>query len=192
MKRLNWITDADGHAYMRMRQSQNTCRSQLNPNENWMDSILKDASLDFTRQAIWGKRVFDFWNSSLGIAIEVDGSDHEARYDQYRDEYNFRRSGIVVLRVTNRNTVDAMLVINRIKSEVKWKVRKEMLGLNDNTKAGRRVLSSRDCPPFYLPMYLRGDLSFVPLAQQRTQRGPIRALSGKQKENRTYEKHGTH
>ena len=27
----------------------------------------------WSRQAIWGKRIFDFWCATLGIAVEVDG-----------------------------------------------------------------------------------------------------------------------
>lgn len=146
---------------MMIRKSQNLASSKNNPNENWMQVRLARERLQFSRQSIWGKRIFDFWSHKLGIAIEVDGLEHDAQYDQYRDEYNFRRSGIVVLRVKNKCETDADKVIKIIKSEACWADRKFLLGLTVNTKAARRSLSNRDCPPFYLPMYLRGDLAFL-------------------------------
>lgn len=99
MKPLRWTTNAEEHAYMAERQRQNIFNSNNNKSENWFIEKLHGTGLKWARQSQWGYRIFDFWNHNLGVAIEVDGKGHRKKYDSYRDEYNFRRSGIVVLRV---------------------------------------------------------------------------------------------
>jgi hypothetical protein len=73
--------------------------------------------------------LFDFWCATIGVAIEVDGPEHDAKRDAYRDEYNLRRSGIVVLRVHNRNEQDAADAIASIATADTWKERRERFGI---------------------------------------------------------------
>ncbi len=73
--------------------------------------------------------------------MEIDGAEHDQAYDRYRDEYNFRRSGVVVLRVRNGNEMDinhALFVIAKLNTLDK---RKAELGIAGNTKASRRRLA---------------------------------------------------
>lgn len=139
MKPLNNITNKIETDYMRRMKSLNASATIKNVNENWMAEKLDKT---WSRQVVKGFRVFDFWNHKLGVAIEVDGNEHDRDYDNYRDEYNFRRSGIVVLRVRNRNEDDAyqaLLAINKLTSH---KLRKEAIGITGNTKAVKRNLST--------------------------------------------------
>lgn len=138
MKQLRWPVNAEQAAYMRMRQEQNQQRSNHNPNENWFAAKLDATGRAWTRGAVWGYRVFDFWCHELGVAIEVDGPEHRPDYDAYRDEYNLRRSGIVVLRVRNRNEEDAARAIEAIGNATTWSARREALGLHARSKKGRR------------------------------------------------------
>lgn len=140
MRKLRYATDREKSAYMRMRQEQNLETAQKNPNENWMAERLRTTSERWKRQLIWGFRVFDFWCGRLGIAVEVDGPGHDPDYDAYRDEYNYRRSGIVVLRVRNMNEADAANAIERINGSLTWSERRHALGIDTNTKKGRRWL----------------------------------------------------
>ena len=140
MKPLRWPTNADEAAYMRQRKQENTDRSVFNGNENWLAQKLESSGRKWTRQANWGYRIFDFWCHELGIAVESDGPEHNSTYDAHRDEYNFRRSGIVVLRVRNRNEVDVCAALAMIAKAETWKERRGTLGLDANTKAGRRHL----------------------------------------------------
>lgn len=141
MKLLKWPINKEMSDYMRMRQDQNKAACISNSNENWMRSILETRTeLKWTRQASWGYRLFDFWNAYLGIAVEVDGKEHNHVIDSYRDEYNFKRSGIIVLRVRNRNEEDAAAAIDAIVSEVEtWAQRRERLQCKAFGKANRKA-----------------------------------------------------
>jgi very-short-patch-repair endonuclease len=138
MKQLRWPVNAEQAAYMRMRQEQNQARSNQNQNENWFAAKLESTRKAWTRGAVWGYRVFDFWCHELGVAVEVDGPEHRPDYDGYRDDYNFGRSGIIVLRVRNRNEDDAARALQAIHAATTWAVRREQLGLHARSKKGRR------------------------------------------------------
>jgi len=138
MKPLRWPTTSQESAYLNMRQNQNRVMSRTNPNENWLADKLKEAGLRFKRQRRWGYRIFDFWSAHLGIAVESDGPEHDKDYDGYRDEYNYRRSGIIVLRVRNRNEEDTAKVIEKIKKARTWKQRREAMGLHATSQQERR------------------------------------------------------
>ena len=125
---------------MRQRKNQNVVRALKNQNENWLASILATTGFKWTRQAVWGYRIFDFWSHKLGIVVESDGPEHNKNYDAYRDDYNLRRSGILIIRVRNRNEEDVNHALSLIKNSSTWPERREVLGLNVNTKAGRRHL----------------------------------------------------
>jgi very-short-patch-repair endonuclease len=142
MKPLRWATNAEQAAYMRQRKAENLARALVNSNENWLLEKLQRTGFKWTRQATWGYRIFDFWCHELGIAIESDGPEHNQDYDAHRDEYNMRRSGILVLRVRNRNELDAAAAIVAVAQAETWKERRAKLGLNAHTKAGRRHLVS--------------------------------------------------
>jgi very-short-patch-repair endonuclease len=146
MKPLKWTTTSRQHAYMSKRQSQNKTKSFSSPNENWMSTKLKTTPYKWTRQAVWGYRVFDFWSSHIGVAVEVDGKEHDVAYDAYRDEYNFRRSGIIVLRVRNGNDEDAAVAIEAISQIGDWKERRSKMGLeNKKTRLALVDVDSSRC-----------------------------------------------
>jgi very-short-patch-repair endonuclease len=145
MKPLRWQKDRESSTYMRKRTAENRARSKSNACENWMAEKLKGSGFKFSRQVSWGFRVFDFWCAALGIAVEVDGPEHDAKYDAHRDEYNYRRSGIVVLRVRNWIEEDAAAALTKIAKAVTWKERRDALGLN--SKGGRRRLVAGPEPP---------------------------------------------
>jgi very-short-patch-repair endonuclease len=140
MKPLRWTTDREKSAYMRERRAQNLQRSLCNPNENWLWDKLKATGLKWKRQAVWGFRIFDFWCHEKGIAVESDGKEHDPAYDAHRDEYNLRRSAIVVLRLRNKNESDLAMVLEQITSERTWKERRDAFGLNVSGKKARRKL----------------------------------------------------
>jgi very-short-patch-repair endonuclease len=142
MKPLHRPTNAAEHAYMRERAAQNLARAASNPNENWFWRKLEATGKSWTRQAQWGYRIFDFWCHEIGTAVEVDGPEHRAAYDAYRDEYNLRRSGILVLRVKNLNEADATTALAVIAQAETWADRKARLGIVGNTKQARNRLVS--------------------------------------------------
>ena len=73
----------------------------------WYD-YLKRQEIKFRRQVPIGSYIVDFYNSSLKIAIELDGSQHyepeEEKYDIRRTEY-LNSQGIEVIRIPN-NQID--------------------------------------------------------------------------------------
>lgn len=146
MKPLRWPTSTEEHQYMFKRKAQNLARTHSNGNENWMAAKLAGTGRKWSRQAMWGYRVFDFWCAELGIAVECDGPEHREAYDAYRDEYNYRRSGIVVLRVRNQNDEDAEKALAAIAAARSWKERRELLGLNARSKVARRALVRDPAP----------------------------------------------
>lgn len=156
MKALNWNTNEREAAEMRKYQAQSLGLCESNSAENWMKDMLAATGLNWTRQAIWGRRLFDFWNGEKGIAVEVDGGYHKAQrqYDRYRDEYNFRRSGVLVLRVENFDSGGAERAIRIIAAESTHRERKVKLGIHNRGHDARRVLSALPYPPSLLEQYL--------------------------------------
>lgn len=138
MKPLKWCTKKSESDYMRKRQAQNRALCVTNGNENWMAAKLETTGMKWTRQAWWGYRLFDFWNATLGIAVEVDGPEHDKAYDAHRDEYNFRRSGILVLRVRNLSEDDATRALDAIANAEPWKERRQAMGLHKTGRKARR------------------------------------------------------
>jgi very-short-patch-repair endonuclease len=158
MDPLKYPTDKESHAYMRRRQAQNLAACVNNENENRVGRALTELGLKFSRQAIWGFRLYDFWISKYGLAIEVDVPEHDRAYDRYRDEYNFRRSGIVVIRILNNEDC----IPDRIKGVIfkigDWMPRREAFGI----KSTRSSLVNLPCNESFLDRYLNGDTTFVP------------------------------
>lgn len=125
---MRWTTSKEESDYMARRQKENVAASKNSKAEAWMAEKLKETGLKWTRQARWGYRLFDFWNAHLGIAVEVDGPEHEKDYDEVRDTYAYLRSGIVVLRVRNFDEFDASLALDSIASSRTWKQRRTEVG----------------------------------------------------------------
>jgi len=143
MKSLRYTTKAEEHAYMKGRQEMNRRAALRNQNENWFADKLKTNKHKWSRQAQWGYRLFDFWCHELGIAVEVDGPEHDPGYDGYRDKYNYLRSGIIVLHVRNRNEADAKLALEFIAKAEDWSSRRRLLGLDSTKKRDRKRLAQR-------------------------------------------------
>lgn len=138
MKPLKYQISAESHQYMRMRKEQNLARIPRLKAENWfcseyLGTLPNERRFKFSRQASWGYRLFDFWFHDRGVAIEVDGPEHDAGYDAYRDKYNFLRSGIVVIRVRNFNESDAAEAMAHLRQECSWDDRRIAMG---NVTAG--------------------------------------------------------
>lgn len=130
-KKLKYATTKEQAAYMKEMKKLNLQKAKVNPNENWFkNKLIKAFGNEWTRQAVWGYRIFDFWDSKRGVAVEIDGPEHNEEYDRYRDIYNYLRSGIVVIRVRNKNNDDAIRAIRLIKTLGNWKNRRETLGLH--------------------------------------------------------------
>ena len=144
---------------MRARKAQNMARAINNSNENWMLECLEKTGHRWTRQAQRGFRLFDFWSHELGIAIEVDGPEHRADYDSYRDEYNYRRSGVVVIRVRNKNEEDAARALKIIGLSGTWDARKAAIWGPTKTKRCRRRLSDMDDEKRFLDEYVNSLLA---------------------------------
>lgn len=140
---MKWPTAAEQHAYMKMRQDQNLAICWKNSNEAWMAEKLEKTGWTWKRQAQWGYRLFDFWNFALGIAVEVDGLSHNKSYDAVRDAYNLQRSGILVLRVRNRNEEDARRALTEIEKACLWNERRVGLGLKPVRIPHPQVLERR-------------------------------------------------
>jgi hypothetical protein len=62
-----WPNTKKEHLWLKERQKENYARCVNNKSENWMLEKLKKTGLKWTRQAIWGFRMFDFWSAKLGI-----------------------------------------------------------------------------------------------------------------------------
>ena len=122
---MRWVTNKQESEYMRLRQTQN--RAKYSAAENWMWGKLCKTGERWTRQAMHGYRLFDFWCHRLGIAVEVDGPEHNPEYDLYRDKYAWCRSAIVVRRVRNYNEGDAADTIFAIQSALPWAARKNLV-----------------------------------------------------------------
>jgi very-short-patch-repair endonuclease len=113
---------------MKMRQFQNRGKS-ISPAEHWAELRLRETGLKFNKQTQWGYRLFDFWNDPFGVAIEIDGKEHNIVKDQSKDEFNFNRSAIIVLRVKNFDESDMDLAIKKILALDSWMSRREKMGL---------------------------------------------------------------
>ena len=93
-----------------------------------MAAKLVSTGKKWTRQAMWGCRLFDFWCHEIGCAVEVDGPEHNAKFDAARDQYNYLRSAIVVLRVRNFDEASADDALRQIESMAPWRERRAQVG----------------------------------------------------------------
>lgn len=97
--------------------------------ESWAKVRLEETGLKFTRQAQWGYRLFDFWNHHKGIAVEIDGVEHNRKIDIFKDKVDYEVSGIIVFRVNNFNEEEMNNAIEGIGKSVCWNDRRKYLGL---------------------------------------------------------------
>lgn len=154
---MRHTTNSQQHAYMKARQAQNLAR--FSPAEEWAAKRIRKTGGKWTRQAIWGCRIFDFFSIKRGIAVEIDGPEHldKADYDAARDKYNYFRSGILVLRVRNFNEADldaALCEINRgeLRKDRRKRVRREVglpetASMQDAVRAAGLTLAHGDWEP---------------------------------------------
>ncbi|HVY28765.1 MAG TPA: DUF559 domain-containing protein [Polyangiaceae bacterium] len=70
------------------------------PNESHSTRKGRQLGVQFRRQVVWGSFILDFFASSVGLVVEVDGGYHAQRRaaDARRDE-KLRRAGLTVVRV---------------------------------------------------------------------------------------------
>jgi very-short-patch-repair endonuclease len=137
--RRGWPTTADDAERMRHHQRRN---------RRWIWSEQEAAEIlgvrsiwDWTRQACWGNRIFDFWDADLGVAIEIDGPEHQRRPDLAQDRWHARRSAIATFRVRNgdeRQLARVIDVTNRLRT---WPERRRSL-----LALARRMAGSRTTP----------------------------------------------
>ena len=135
-QRIPWPIKKEHSDHMRMRKAQNLSRCVNNKAENWMLAKLQSGTrLKWTRQALWGYRVFDFWNHLYGINVEVDGETHNPRRDAHYDREHLRRSAIITIRVPNFDEVAAAEAIAKICAMTEtWEDRRKRLGLHKSTR----------------------------------------------------------
>lgn len=122
VKSMRWIVRSDQAKYMRERQKQN--KKKIVKAEIWAKQKLETTEYKWSSQAIWGCRLFDFWCAELGIAVEIDGMTHDKVYDAVRDEYNYFRSGIIVIRVGNYDETAMQQALETIAKAETWQARK--------------------------------------------------------------------
>lgn len=95
-----WPTSKDTLARLEDYQKKLMARGMTRA-EKWGYECLKKSGIKFKRERRWGYRIFDFWSSVYGIAVEIDGQEHRENWDKKRDKQDFLRSGVIVLRVNN-------------------------------------------------------------------------------------------
>jgi very-short-patch-repair endonuclease len=110
---MRWTNNKEQHEYINYRRAQNLVRHSAA--EQWAWPHIAKTGGRWERQAVWGLRIFDFFSIKRGIAVEIDGPEHNKEYDAARDKYNYYRSGILVLRVRNFNDADLKAAIAEIK-----------------------------------------------------------------------------
>lgn len=140
--KIKWPINAEMHAYMAGRQRMNRVSCLKSKAEAWIYSLLKPSGLTWTRQAQWGYRLFDFWCAELGIAVEVDGPEHKKNWDAFRDDHNYRVSGILVIRIPNFDNAAAANALIKIGKSTSWNERRASLGL-DRVDGGDRKVKRR-------------------------------------------------
>jgi very-short-patch-repair endonuclease len=104
---LGWgILGSDKHLVEWARELR---RNPTEP-EKWLWRGLSNSQLGgfkFRRQATLDPFIADFFCSSKGLIVEVDGDTHDPDYDRRRDAYLARR-GFQTIRFTNDQVMDNM------------------------------------------------------------------------------------
>ena len=134
---MRWTHTRDQHLYMQARLRENRERG-LTKAEEWMLGHLKTTGLTWKPQHLYGCRIFDFWNDQKGIAVEVDGREHNAQYDDARDTHAYLKSGIQVFRVENFSEDFLPGILKAIRDECSWWERRASVGLGRNRRISKQ------------------------------------------------------
>lgn len=94
--------------------------ARRNPHEQWMARLLAETGHEWTPQQIAGHRIYDFWCRELGVAVEVDGPDHDPDWDHWRDCDDWRYRRVLVLHVRNHDGADAARALREIAVTGRW------------------------------------------------------------------------
>jgi len=129
--------------HMEMRRVQNLKMALVSRAENWMFAKLKCIQgVKWIRQYVFGYRIFDFFDKKWGIAVEVDGPEHDEEYDTLRDDKNRDENAVIIYRVNNFDGEDAKFAISRIRKFIKdgksWAVRKSKVRVREKTKLPKK------------------------------------------------------
>lgn len=156
MKSLTWPTKKEESEFVRTLRNQKINKAKGNSYVLSIIPLFEKNLLMWTQHAIWGFRVYDFLCSEKGVVIQIQESEEDYEENIHGDEYHFRRSGLVVLRL-NRDDDTSILdsyfsVADMLNS---WQERKYILRLDATTRKERRWLSSKPDFPYMLPDYLK-------------------------------------
>lgn len=169
------------YAELKERQRILLDKSFKNDNENWFErSIIRlwsNKKYRFNRQYLFKRRIFDFFNEHTGCAVEIDGPEHDAKYDLYRDLSVYVYDAIVVFRLRNRNEQDLKDCIGKIMGLESWEARKVQLkisrSVSNHMKIPKRVrekiskAKKKKKQPFYKPIHTHKNESGIRSLKRR-------------------------
>ena len=133
------------NSIMQERQSKLKRFCRVSKAEEQAFNVIKSMTdLGVSRQSWWGNRFFDFWIHEKFIAIEIDGPEHRANFDEMRDRYNYIRSGILVFRAVNFDDARVSQIMEMVRASRGLSYRKENLGIGKGDAPGcnRSLLKS--------------------------------------------------
>lgn len=122
----------------RVARLQSERRARTSPAEEWLAAKLSATEANWTRHAAWGFRLFSFWSSVLGVAVELNDPGRDAVKDAEVDVADFKISAIITLRVDAFDDAGAAEIPARLRSTESWFERRVAMGLYKGKKG---------CPP---------------------------------------------
>lgn len=129
----NFVAAGAYHKKLLRYRKENLAFAMRNPNEEWMWQKLLKTGHIWERQGLWGYRMFDFWCRHMGVAVEVDGPEHDTERDANRDAQALLYGGIVVLRVKNRDEEGAERVLRAVAAQPdNWDDRKRQIWIRQS------------------------------------------------------------
>jgi hypothetical protein len=129
---MRWPVNHEQSEYMRKLQREARMPGRSHESENWADGILRTGCLKWTRKAIWGCRLFNFWNARKGVAIELDGPKPDAGDEE--DRHARERSGIAVYRVKSFDESQLRSAMSKAECLEDWGIRRDRLGIPSKLK----------------------------------------------------------
>lgn len=132
------VADRDDHGKV-MHERQRTLRALCKNSkaETLAHELIRSSTtMKVTRQAQWGNRFYDFWFHDKAIAIEIDGREHIANFDEMRDRYNYIRSAILVFRAKNFDSERLAAIMAMVNAAKGVSYRKELLGIGSGDSLG--------------------------------------------------------
>lgn len=131
MKHANpWPVNKKLTDHMLMRQLQHRAKGMTKAETWFFENFLMKTQVKWNKQCAWGFRLFDFWNHRLGVAIEVDGPEHNEETDLIEDFKEWERSRIITIRVRNFNRDDATYCMEKLPLVEPWDARRFAAGLS--------------------------------------------------------------